>query len=118
MAVEYLLQQDDAEDILLWTNYNNGDFAEFMGIKCYMDTRAEVFLKENNQKKDIFHEYVSLEKGKLHYKEFIDRYHFTYYLTTDSDILYTYLANDPDYQIVYEDDNHEQKIRILKKIVS
>jgi hypothetical protein len=117
-AVEYLIQQDDATDILLWTNYNNGGYAEFMGIKCYIDPRAEIFLKTNNQQKDIFHEYVSLENGKLYYKEFIDRYHFTYYLTEDSDILYTYLANDPDYQIVYEDENPEHKIRIFKRIVS
>ena len=115
-AVEYLLQQDDAADILLWTNYDNGDFAEFRGIKCYMDTRAEVFLKENNQQKDIFHEYGSLENGKLHYKEFADRYHFTYYLTENSDILYTYLADDPEYQIIYEDDNSKNKIRIFRRI--
>ena len=115
-AVECLLWQDDAANTQLWTNYNNGGYAEFMGIKCYIDPRAEVFLKKNNQQKDIFHEYISLEKGKLYYKEFIDRYHFTYYLTEDSDIFYTYLANDPDYQIVYEDESNEQKIRIFKRI--
>lgn len=115
VAVEYLLQQDDVEDIRLWINYNNGGYAEFMGIKCYIDPRAEVFLKKNNQQKDIFHEYISLEKGKIYYKEFIDRYHFTYYLTTSNDILYTYLAHDPDYQIIYEDSNSEENVRIFSR---
>lgn len=113
-AIEFLLKQDDPKNIRLWTDYDQGGIAEFMGIKCYIDPRAEVFLKENNQQKDIFHEYVSLELGQLHYREFIKRYQFSYYLTTDKDILYTYLANDPDYQIIYEEEDH--KIRIFKKI--
>lgn len=116
-AVAYLLQYNDPQDISLWTDYYSGAIAEFNGIKCYIDPRADVFLEKNNEQKDIFHEYVELEKGKIHYKEFIDRYHFTHYLTVDSDILYTYLADDPDYQIVYEDDNPEYKIRIFKRIV-
>lgn len=113
-AVDFLLQYDDTQDISLWTDYHSGAMAEFMGIKCYIDPRADVFLEKNNEQKDIFHEYITLEKGKLHYKEFIDQYNFTYYLTTDSDILFTYLANDPDYQIIYEGNDEKLKIRIFK----
>lgn len=47
-----IIEEDSAGRLIsLWTGYNNGPYAEFRGIPCYMDTRAEVFLPKLNQKK-------------------------------------------------------------------
>ncbi len=41
----------------LYTSNTNGSYFGFYGYKVYIDTRAEVYLKSNNHKEDIFHEY-------------------------------------------------------------
>lgn len=98
--------QEDASDrpVSLWTGYNEGPYAEFRGIPCYMDARAEVFLPKLNHKKDVFAEYTSLRSGLLDYHDFMKRYHFTHLLTTTNDPLYTYLKNDKDYILLWDSD--------------
>ena len=105
-AVDFLLQDTSTDNINLWTDYNTGNYAEYRGIRCYLDARAEVFLPSNNWQTDIFHEYVQLESSHIYYKDFISRYNFTHFLTYRNDALYTDLYNDPDYKLIYSDKNY------------
>ena len=95
------------EKIKLYTNFIDGSYAEYRGYYCYMDPRAEVFLKSNNHREDIFKEYRDLQAFELDYKEFLDKYKFDYLLVNkESDILYKLLKFDnKNYDIVYEDNN-------------
>lgn len=79
--IDFLLEHESAAGIVLWTDYDNGNYAEFRGIKCYLDTRAEVFLPKNNWQKNILQEYVDVEEKTIYYKDFIERYPFNYFLT-------------------------------------
>ena len=110
-AVDYLLKKVPAEQIVLWTNYNNGDYAEFKGIKCYIDARAEVFLQDNNWQKDILQEYADMEDHRQYYKEVLQKYSFNYLLAEKSDFLYLYLIYDEDYELIYD----EGDFRIFEK---
>lgn len=103
-AIDYLAKQEK-EKIKVYTGYSDGCYAEYKGVKVYIDARAEVFLKENNLKKDIFEEYISLRSGEIHYKDFLKRYDFTHILVRKSELLNTYLEEDDDYQVVYKDKN-------------
>ncbi|MGN0384218.1 MAG: hypothetical protein ACI4DS_08105 [Eubacterium sp.] len=102
-AVDYILKNCNVDTVKMYTSYNDGAYAEYMGIKCYMDARAEVFLKSKNGKEDIFYEYCRLLDGKIYYKDFLQKYKFTHIMVTSDDILYVLLAHDKDYEIVYED---------------
>ena len=102
-AVRYLLKQGAPDDMVLYTGYNDGGYAEFMGFHPYLDPRAEVFVEQNNQQSDIMSEYFQLQSGKLFYKEVLNRYGFTYLLVPESDILHTYLPYDTDYIRTYDD---------------
>jgi hypothetical protein len=102
-AVRYLLKQDAPERMVLYTGYNDGGYAEFMGFHPYLDPRAEVFVEQNNQQSDIMKEYFLLQAGKLYYKEVLNRYEFTHLLVPESDILHTYLPYDTDYRRTYDD---------------
>ena len=104
--VDYLLKTADPETTVLYTSYNAGGYAEYMGYRCYLDPRAEVFVRANNKKADIISEYFSLQTGQLYYRDFLDKYAFTHLLVPSGDILFTYLANDSDFKIVYEDDDY------------
>ena len=55
------LDENASHDIKLFTGYNDGAYMEYRGYKCYIDPRAEVFLKNNNHVEDIINEYYDLE---------------------------------------------------------
>ena len=42
------------ENIILYTDYDTGSYLEWKKYKVYIDPRAEVFIKRNNKRKDIF----------------------------------------------------------------
>ena len=60
-GIDYLEKNYDLRSVVLYTNYNNGSYAEYRGLKPYIDTRAEVFLKSNNHKEDIMMEYYFIQ---------------------------------------------------------
>lgn len=103
-AIEYLNSEENKENFVVYTGFADGAYAEKFGLKCYIDARAEVFLKRNNGKFDVFSEYISLQKGDIHYKDFLEKYNFSHIIVTDTDILETYLSKDEEYIVYYEDD--------------
>lgn len=102
-AVRYLLKQGAPEQMVLYTGYNDGGYAEFMGFRPYIDPRAEVFVERNNHQRDIMKEYFQLQIGTLYYKEVLNRYAFTHLIVSRDDILYIYLPYDGDYRLAYDD---------------
>lgn len=120
-ALDYLLENNRAEDIILWTGFNSGGYAEFRGVKNYIDARPEIFALSNNHKKDIIREYFSLHSGKLDYKEFFARYNFTHiFITTEDIIPYLMLSQDKNYRLLFEYDlpNGKGHGRIFQPIKS
>lgn len=119
-AIDTILSKDQQPPHTIWVNYNHGGYAEFRGLHPYLDPRAEVFLKENNHKKDILQEYCDLETAAISYQEFLSRYDFDYILTVKKDLLYTYLKEDPNYELVleYEGKDHGQDsiVRLYKPV--
>jgi hypothetical protein len=105
-AINYLMQHENKDDMVLYTGYNDGGYAEFMGFKPYIDPRAEVFVEKNNRQKDVMKEYHDLQYGLLYYRDVLETYHFTHLLVSRDDMLATYLPHDEDYRLIYEDDTY------------
>ena len=117
-SADILLAEEQPSALRLYTGYDEGGYMEFRGIPSYLDTRAEVFLPALNWQEDVLKEYLDFIYGRLDYREFQQRNHFTHLLTTDDDPLYTYLAADPDYVLLYdsaEDDSHSEVQQQEKK---
>lgn len=106
-AVEYLLTREDTEHMTLYTGYNDGGYAEFRGLKPYIDPRAEVFVKKNNGAKDVMKEYYNLQYGQVYYKDVLDNYGFTHLLVSRDDILSVYLPRDDAYECIYVDEMYQ-----------
>ena len=100
-TIDYLIESQDLDNIILYTGYNDGGLVEFRGIPTYIDPRAEVFVKKNNKKDDIMKEYILMQAGSIYYKNVLFKYNFTHLLVTKEDILYEYLKNDDDYISIY-----------------
>lgn len=119
-AIDAILADNGTKTNTLWINYNHGGYAEFRGLRPYIDPRAEVFLKANNHQKDILQEYCKLETAVIPYQEFLSHYDFDYILTVKGDILYTYLKEDSNYELVLEyegkDYGKDSSVRLYKPI--
>lgn len=110
-VVNYL-DKNATKDITLYTDYHTGSYVEFDGYKPYIDSRAEVYLKKNNKKKDILNEYYKLLIGELDMQKFIDNYKFDYLIVNKYEKFYDFIITNDDYELVYEGKN---KITFLFK---
>jgi hypothetical protein len=105
-AVQYIKTHLDKDRMRLFTGFNTGGYAEFEGLRPFIDARAEVFLKSNNRKADILDDYFDVLAGKKHYRELIERYQLTHFLVGKSDMLFdVYLSNDPDAELLFSDND-------------
>lgn len=110
---EYFIKNVDV-DAVVYTGYDDGGYLEYLGYKCYLDPRAEVFLKSNNHKEDILEEYYNLQIRELDYEKFLKKYNFDYLIVKESDILY-YELEDTDYEKVYEVTSKEISYKVFKR---
>lgn len=97
-----ILDQSE-EPVVLYTNFNDGQYLEFNGYHPFIDGRAELYLYKNNKEYDYFIEYSSLKAAGYYYREFVDKYEFNYFIlnkSTDS-YLYFSLLHDKEYELVY-----------------
>lgn len=109
-----ILDKYASKDSIIYAGYNYGGYIEYFGYKCYIDPRAEVFLKANNKKDDIFLEYYNLENGKLYYKDFLNKYNFDYLIIgLYEDILFNYIDYDSDYALIY---NKNNQVKLYKRV--
>ena len=102
-AMKYL-KENYPKTMTVYTEFMEGSYIEYMGYKCYMDPRAEVFLKVNNHKKDIYKEYIDLENRKIDYKDFLDKYKFDILFVNKNTTMYDNLEDDSyGYKLKFKD---------------
>lgn len=102
-AIEFILRDESPENVRLYVDQGGGGLAGEFGIKYYIDSRSEVFLKVNNGRADIFAEYVDFKSGKINYREFFARYKFTHIiLTSETPFLFDEMSADKNFRVIYE----------------
>ena len=74
----------------IYATYALGSYLEYLGLKPYIDPRAEVFLKSQNEKEDIFIELYNFQNSIIPKEEFIKKYNFTHILIDYTDLLFQY----------------------------
>ena len=102
-GIDKILETSNKKDVVLYTNYTNGSYAEYRGLKPYIDTRAEVYIKSFNKKEDIMKEYYLVSKGYIKYEEFVDKYKFTHMLIMKKEYIYKEAVKDEDYKVIFKD---------------
>lgn len=105
-AIDRILAKHEPREVILYTGYNEGNLAEFRGLKTYMDARAEVFLIKNNKKEDVFHEYYNLYANKLYFSAFLDKYNFTHILLPQDGAFTEHLNYENKYSLVYSNEKY------------
>lgn len=95
---------NSSSPVVLYANFNDGQYLEFNGFHPYIDGRAEVFYADNNNEYDYFDEYLCLYNGGFYYRDFIDKYRFNYLIIDKELDSYVYLSmlHDDDFGMLYD----------------
>ncbi len=104
-AVDFIKENVRTGEMRLYNDFNTGGYIEFAGLKAFIDSRAEIFLKSFNKKDDIIIDFLNMRKGSMYYRKFIEKYKFTHFLMSKNDPLYVFLSEDMSYKKSYEDNN-------------
>lgn len=114
LAADYLdsLPEDEKDDIVLYTGFNNGSYMEWRGYKVYLDSRAESFLKKLNGVGDILDEYKKVLKGTADYSEFLSKYNFTHLVVSEPTLQIYMNCQEDTYRKVVETDKYIMYERI------
>ena len=104
-AISFLKEYTNNKSAIVYSSFNDGGFIEYYGYKPYIDPRAEVFLKVNNHKEDIFKEYYELQHNRINSTDFLNKYRFDYLFINPQDKLYGRIYTGL-YEKIYEDDNY------------
>lgn len=115
--VRSILNQYSMEDVVLFTPFSEGSYFEYYGYSSYIDSRAEVFLKVNNYKKDILLEYIDVLDTSIDYDAFLRNYSFTHLLTKKNMAITSYLYNHNQYSILYQDEFYVLFIHSSEEVV-
>lgn len=94
----------------------DGGYGMFLGVKSYLDCRAEYFIKYNNKKYDILKEYFLLQHNKININEFLDKYKFTHLLLNSGDIMFK-LSEIDGYKLIYIDKEYEYKLYVREDLI-
>ena len=114
-AVNVMAQKANSNSTV-YSSFNDGGYIEFRGFKPYIDPRAEVYLKINNKKADIFKENYDVQHGTIKAQEFIEKYNFDFMVVAYNDALVNYLQKEDaetNYFVIY--DNFETKYRVYAR---
>lgn len=103
----------------VYTNYDNGSYAEFKELNVYIDSRAEAYLKVNNKKEDIIKEYYYMNYGGIDKEKFLLKYKFDYLIVDENESLYRFYLNTKDnklYKKIMTENNPDKDTYLYKKL--
>lgn len=115
-SYSFLLKHYDKDSIRLYSIMEDGGYGMFLGVKSYLDCRAEYFIKYNNKKYDILKEYFLLQHSKIDINEFLDKYKFTHLLLNGGDIMFK-LSEIDGYKLIYIDNEYEYKLYVREDLI-
>lgn len=101
-VTDYILENYNKDDVILYVDFNNGGYTEYRGLKSYIDGRAELFIKKFNGKSDILEESNNVNTGAIDYGEFLNNYGFTHLIVLTGSYFDDYLKDLDNYKEVYQ----------------
>lgn len=92
------------KNIRLYNEYETGSYLVYRRIPVFIDTRADLYLKEFNNV-TIFEDGLKAEILEKNYYEVFEKYNITHALISKSEKLYTFMSKDKNLKEIYSDEN-------------
>lgn len=101
-ASDYIVQKLDYKNMKLFNKYDYGSYLIFRDIPVFIDSRADLYLKEFNKNCNVFEDYIDIF---YNYADVFSSYGVTHILIKNNDKLNYLLKNDDNYKVLYLDSN-------------
>ena len=102
-ASEFIINNLDYENARIYNQYDFGSYLLFKKIPVYIDSRADLYLKEFNKDCLVFEDYFDA-KNNNNYRSVFNKYDITHVLLRNNTSLYRTISNRENYKILYQDD--------------
>ena len=104
-ATEYIIGNIETKKMRIYNHFNFGSYLELKGIKAFIDSRSGIFTEEFNPGITVFSDWAELDEGEIHYREIFDKYNITHALLYNNEIISIYIKDDPNWNLIYQDDS-------------
>ena len=105
-SAEFILANYDINKIRIFNSFNTGGYLEFRGIKVFMDSRAEIYIREFNNTdilEDELNFFNSIEARGV--KDFFKKYDITHFVMEVDEYLEKRKILDEDWDLVYVEES-------------
>ncbi|MDR1764204.1 MAG: hypothetical protein LBR64_09710 [Dysgonamonadaceae bacterium] len=103
VACDYITGNLDYKNIRIFNEYGYGSYLLFRGIPVFIDSRADLYTKQFNGKKDILTDYMDVTRINVHYNKKFDEYGVTHVIAKKKSPLCILLSEDKGYRELYSD---------------
>ena len=114
-ASDWILKNLDVENIKLYNEYNYGSYLLFRGIPVFIDSRCDLYSPEFNgtynkeekeyEGRDIFSDALNIAGVAVDYETKFEEYGVIHVILYANAKLAMILEDDPNYDLIYSDDN-------------
>ena len=111
-ATKYIKENLDYKNMRIYNGYDYGSYLMLNDIPVFIDSRLDVYCSEFNDT-EIFYDFVQVFDYKKNYEDVFTKYDFTHVLIPKKNSIYIYITKDPNYKVLYEDDNFVLYDRII-----
>ena len=77
-ASNWILDNLDIHNIRLFNEYNYGSYLLYKGIPVFIDSRADLYAPEFNEKEDIFMDFINTSNIGTYYGKIFEKYDITH----------------------------------------
>lgn len=102
-SVEYI-KENIGNNSRLYNQYEYGSLLMFNNIKCFIDSRADLYTKEYTKDCTIADDYINIINCTGNYEELLSKYDIEYLLIDKESALAKNIFNNIKYEKVFEDD--------------
>jgi hypothetical protein len=101
-ACDYIKENLDYENIHLYNGYNYGSYLIYRDIPVFIDSRADLYLKEFNSNCTVFEDYFDTP---YNYNYYFNKYNIDYLLVKNDTTIESKIRKDKKFKPIYEDKN-------------
>lgn len=101
-ACDYIIENLDYKNIHLYNGYNYGSYLIYRDIPVFIDSRADLYLKEFNSNCTVFEDYFDTP---YNYNYYFNKYDIEYVLVENGTNIGNKLRKDKKFKPLYEDED-------------
>lgn len=102
-SVNYI-KENIGNNSRIFNEYSYGSLLMFNDIKCFIDSRCDLYTKEYNKDCEVANDYINIIRCTGNYENLLNKYNIEYLLISKESALSKNIFNNSKYEKLFEDD--------------